>query len=114
MFYENYVAICKARGESPSRVAINAGLSKSTVSKWKQDPEARPSGTILKKLSDYLGVPVSQLWGEEEGAVPAYSDEALKFALFGGRDDITPEMYDEVRMFAKFMVERETQKKKRE
>lgn len=110
MFYENFVALCKSRGESPSRAAQNAGISKSAVSKWKREPDTVPSGTVLAKLSAYFGLPTSQILGEPAPA-PQADDEALKFALFGGREDITPEMFEEVRSFAQFILAREDRKK---
>lgn len=112
MFYDNFAALCKARGETPSRAAINAGLSKSAVSKWKREPDTAPSGAVLSKLSAYFGVPTSQLLGEQPPAPPAADEEALKFALFGGSGDITPEMFEEVRSFARFVLERERKKEK--
>ena len=111
MFYENFVALCKSRGESPSRAAQNAGISKSAVSKWKREPDTVPSGTVLAKLSAYFGLPTSQILGEPAPA-PQADDETLKFALFGGAQDITPEMFEEVRSFARFVLEREKNKQK--
>lgn len=110
-FYDHYVALCRSRGVSPSRAAEDAGLSKSAVSKWKREPEAVPSGAVLGKLAAYFGIPTSQLLGEEPGVSTQPADEAIRFALFGGREDITPAMYEEVRSFARFVMEREDRKK---
>ena len=111
-FYEHYIAMCRSRGVSPSRAAEDAGLSKSAVSKWKREPDTVPSGAVLAKLSAYFGVPTSQLLGEPTDRPDSTGDEAVKFALFGGRDDITPEMYEEVRSFARFVMEREARKRR--
>ena len=51
MFYDRFVMLCESRGVSPSRAAIDAGLSKSTVTKWKRSPDARPTGTVIEKLT---------------------------------------------------------------
>ena len=161
MFYENYIALCQARGESPSKAAQNAGLSKTAVTGWKQNPNALPSPSVLQKLCNYFCVsqeallgeqqpaqsfyehyiamcrsrgvspsraaedaglsksavskwkrPTSQLLGEPTDRPDPMGDEAVKFALFGGRDDITPEMYEEVRSFARFVMEREARKRR--
>ena len=40
------------------------------------------------------------------------TDEELKFALFGGSEDITDEMFAEVRSFAAFVRQREAAKGK--
>ncbi len=110
-FYRRFAALCRSRGISPSRAAENAGLSKATVSKWKREPDSVPSGTVLGKLSAYFGVPASTLLGETPSAQQPVGDEALKFALFGGSGEITQEMFDEVRSFAQFVLEREQKKK---
>ena len=108
-FYDRFASLCRSRGVSPSRAAEDAGLSKSAVSKWKREPEAIPSGAVLSKLSAYFGIPASQLL-DGAPAAPAADDEALKFALFGGSENITPEMFEEVRSFARFVMERERNK----
>lgn len=110
-FYQRFVALCRSRGVSPSRAAEDAGLSKSAVSKWKREPDSVPSGTVLGKLSAYFGVPTSTLLGEKAPTPQQPGDEAIKFALFGGSGEITQEMFDEVRSFAKFVLEREQRKK---
>lgn len=116
MFYDRFVLLCHRRGVTPSRAAIDAGLSKSTVTKWKQDPDSRPTGTVIEKLTRYFGISISELLGEEDPDVSArpVSEEEIKFALFGGSEDITPAMYEEVKAFAAFLVQREAAKKKKE
>lgn len=115
MFYERFVMLCSRRGVSPSRAAIDAGLSKSTVTKWKNDPESRPTGNVIAKLTHYFGISVAELLGEPENGDPAHiaSDEEIKFALFGGSNDITNEMYEEVLSFAAFIKQREANKRRR-
>lgn len=70
MFYDNFVQLCKKHGVSPSKAAVDAGLSKSTVTKWKTTPDAQPTGTAIKKLSEYFCVPISELLSEEEQKNP--------------------------------------------
>ncbi len=101
---------------SPSRAAIDAGLSKSTVTKWKNDPTTRPTGAVIEKLTNYFGISISELLGENEDpdSPRKVSDEDIMFALFGGSGEITQAMYDEVRDFAAFVAEREARRKKKE
>lgn len=66
MFYDTYVAICAKKGVSPSRAAEDAGISKSLVTKWKNNKVVLPSPDILKKISVYFGIPVSDLIAESE------------------------------------------------
>lgn len=66
MFYDKYAQLCKRKGVSMSAAALEAGLSKSLVTKWKTNKVDVPSPDVLKKLSAYFGMPVSELLGEEE------------------------------------------------
>ena len=66
MFYDKYAQLCKRRGISVSAAALEAGLSKSLVTKWKANKVDVPSPDVLKKLSAYFNVPVSELLNEEE------------------------------------------------
>ena len=66
MFYDKFMYLCNAKKVSPSRAALDAGISKSLVTKWKTNKTIIPSPDILKKLSLYFKVSVSELLGEEE------------------------------------------------
>ena len=66
MFYDKFAQLCSDRQVTPSRAAIEAGLSKSTVSKWKSTPDAEPTGAAIKKLTEYFGISVAELLGESE------------------------------------------------
>lgn len=116
MFYERFVQLCKQKGVSTSKAAIDAGLSKSTVTKWKKDPGTKPSGNVIDKLCRYFGISVSELLGySEDGGEEVRShptQEDIKFALFGGSGEITDAMYEEVLSFAAFVRQREAAKKK--
>ena len=53
-FYDKFKGICEAKGVAPSRVALDIGLSKSAVIKWKHGDI--PKMTTLQKLADYFNV----------------------------------------------------------
>ena len=119
MFYERFVLLCKQRGVSTSKAAIDAGLSKSTVTKWKKDPNTKPSGNVITKLCNYVDISVSELLGTQEDEDPEavhhlVTTQDLKFALFGGNCEITDEMYDEVMSFAAYVRQREARRAKKE
>lgn len=85
MFYDQYAQICKRRGISMSAAALEAGLSKSLVTKWKVNKVEVPSPDVLKKLSAYFGIPVSELLGEERSEEdkkekPTVQDDGLSEA----------------------------------
>lgn len=56
MFYERFKALCDKKGVTPSRAAIEAGVSKSLVSKWKANESKEPSPEVVRKLAEYFGI----------------------------------------------------------
>lgn len=83
MFYDVYQNLCKQINKAPSRVAIELGLNKSTVSVWK-NKAAVPSGETLQKVADYFNVSIDYLLEkEEEKTSPAdlTEDEELNIYL---------------------------------
>lgn len=66
MFYDNFINLCKRKKIAPSKAAIDAGFSKSLVSKWKANPKTVPTVDVLKKISDYFGITVDELLGKEK------------------------------------------------
>ena len=56
MFYDRFLELCRRKGVAPSRAAIEAGISKSLVSKWKANAAKEPSPDVVRKLADYFGI----------------------------------------------------------
>lgn len=83
MFYDRFVYLCNQRGISPSKAAIEAGISKSLVTKWKSNNAKDPSPDVLRKLARYFSIPVSELLGEETEKTPTE---------FGERKDVLDEV----------------------
>ena len=69
MFYDKYAQICKQKGISKSAAAVEAGVSKSLVTKWKKNKVETPSPEVLEKLSAYFNIPISELLGEDEMSI---------------------------------------------
>ena len=65
MIYSNFVKLCASIGKSPSAVAQELGINKSTVSNWKHRKNG-PSDVTIEKICKYFNVPVSALTGEEQ------------------------------------------------
>ena len=64
MFYDKFRAICRENGVTPSRVAIEIGINKSSVSNWKTYGTT-PKAHILQRIADYFGVSVDYLLGKD-------------------------------------------------
>ena len=59
MFFNNYLRFCNAIGKTPSAVATEIGLQKSTVSRWSKG--STPNHATVVKVADYFNVPVYAL-----------------------------------------------------
>ena len=74
MYYNSFVHLCELNKISPSRAAMDCGIAKSVVSKWKSKAaegiEVIPKGADLKTISDYFGVSVDYLLGNEKEPAP--------------------------------------------
>ena len=57
------------------------------------------------RLATALGCTVAELMGEDCATRPATEDE-IKFALFGGDEDISDEQYEEVKKYADYVKAR--------
>lgn len=77
MFYDKFVYLCNQKGISPSKAAIDAGISKSLVTKWKSNNSKLPSPDVLTKISKYFNIPVSELIDEEKEKPLVNDDEEL-------------------------------------
>ena len=63
--YEKFLKYCNIAGKSPSKVAVEAGSSRSMVSSWKIG-RTRPTDATLAKLAEYFNVPVTALMDDAD------------------------------------------------
>lgn len=66
-FYDNVIALCARDKVSPSAVAEACGVSRASVTKWKNG--SLPRDTVRRAIADYFGVTVLEL--ETSGAFSA-------------------------------------------
>ena len=62
-FYENYLHLCEKAGKTPSGAALEMGLSKPTVNRWKKGGGLTDATAL--KVAAYFGVTVEELKGED-------------------------------------------------
>lgn len=113
VFIDSFESLCKSHNVAPSKVAIECGFSKASVTKWRQN-RTTPKQEILLKIAEYFGVSVDYLLGNTDVQSPDRgrpTDADLKFALFGGDARyISDEAFEDVRRFAAIVAEKERQK----
>lgn len=87
------------------------GVQKNAVSKWECGRVTDIPAGKIKAMAKIFDVPPSYLI-DGEASVPrpapegGVSEDEIKFALFGGDQEITDEMYEEVKQFAAFVKAR--------
>ena len=99
MFYDNFVKACNSRNKAPSAVATDIGISKATVTGWKNG--STPNDATLRKLADYFGISPEELTGSTGPAqkkAPAgvsnsdtQNEGQLMAAFFEGGQDLSEE-----------------------
>lgn len=62
MFYENFIFLCNKIGKSPSAVAIELGISKPAVTRWKNG--SYPTDAMLRRIADFFDVSLDKLTGK--------------------------------------------------
>lgn len=72
-FYENYLKLCEKAGKTPSAAALEMGLSKPTVNRWKKGGGATDATAL--KVASYFGVTIEELTGEEQKEKPSTDGE---------------------------------------
>ena len=77
-FYERYVNLCNERGKSPSAVAIEIGLAKPTVNRWKNG--SLPTDATVTRIANYFGVTVGYLFGKEQKNPATENDSEISKA----------------------------------
>lgn len=115
MFYDRFKQLCEEKGVSCNKAALDIGLSNATQTKWRKTG-ATPRGDTLDKIAAYFDVSTDYLLGKEEQKKPTPEGEhdgsEILFALSrGGEQEITKEMFDEVKKFAAYIAQREKDKK---
>ena len=107
MKMKNLKALRNEKNISQINLARHMNVSRSTVSMW-ENGASEPDNETLVKLANFFGVTIDYLLGNEDKTEPQrvpVTEEDIMFALFGG-EDVTPEMYEEVKRFAQFVKER--------
>lgn len=113
-FRDRLIEAMRIRDISAAELARRTGLSKPQISMWVNGKvEARQ--TALGKLGIALNVSESWLMGNDVPMIrvthePTLEDQ-MRVALFGGDQEVTDEMWDEVKQFAEFVKAKHAKRK---
>jgi transcriptional regulator with XRE-family HTH domain len=116
VIYLNRLAeLRKSNGLSQQQFAKIFDVAQNTVSNWENGNRLVDTEN-LQKIADYFGVTTDYILCRDSKHTSqptsdrTVSEEDIMFALFDGDKEITPEMYDEVKQFARFVREKHKNK----
>ena len=104
----------KQKNWNQTELGERLGVKTNAVSKWECGRVEDIPMSKVKMMASLFEVPISYLIDEDSPASEdrgVIDDEDIQFALFGGRDEITAKMYEEVKNFAAFVKQRENYNK---
>lgn len=89
MTYDIFLKLCNSIGKSPSAVALELGISKSTVSHWKHQRNEMTAATALK-IANYFGITVDELKTgiKKEPSIPTDEELDKNDAISNFRDNV--------------------------
>jgi transcriptional regulator with XRE-family HTH domain len=88
-FYDNFVRRCISVGKSPSAVALEIGLAKPTVNRWKNGGGV--TDATARKVADYFGISVAELTGGDDDKTKKPADQKADGLRGTGYEKLTPE-----------------------
>lgn len=101
--YERIEELCAEKGINITTMCKECGISRSSLTDLKMKRVKTLSVTVLSKIADYFSVSVDCFLGNDRKD----DVERLKIALFGGAEDVSDEMWNEVKRYAMYIKERE-------
>ena len=111
--YQIIEALCRAHHTNVTAMCRELDIGISTLTELKQGRTQTLSAATTSKIAGYFNVSVAYLLGETNTPQSrSATDAEIKFALFGGADDVTDEMFEEVKAYAQFVKERKKNENK--
>ena len=116
--YEIIDQLLSERGITGAQLSAELGMSRSFMTELRKGRAKSIKLETAQKIADYFNVSLDYLTGEATEKAPTITDErkfkddGIMFALSrGGEAEITEAMYEEVVNFARFVAQREAEKK---
>ncbi|MBE6728051.1 MAG: helix-turn-helix transcriptional regulator [Ruminococcaceae bacterium] len=106
--YQRIEELCRKNGINVTALCQSCKISRASLSDYKTGRKKSLSADTLSKIAEYFGVSVDYLYG---GEAPIPDETSLKVALFGGAENVTDEMWDEVKRYARYIKERQNDNK---
>lgn len=109
--------LCKEKSITVTEMCRELKINRSSLSELKQGRAKSLSVDKIIRIADFFSVSPAYLTGDSEVRNFRYSkeinDDDIKFALFKDTEDVTDEMFEEVKQFAEMVKLREETKRKK-
>lgn len=109
MFYDLYIELCEKKNVTPTRAAVEMGISKATPTTWKKRG-LTPQGETLNKIANYFGVSTDYLLGIEKAPIQSDGRKAKLSCIARLEEcegEITSEMDKNIAAYIDFILKRE-------
>lgn len=104
--YKRIEQLCRKSKITVTDLCRECQIPRASLSDYKMGRIKTLSALTLSKISEYFGITVEYLLNGDE-TLP--NDENLKVALFGSDIEVTDEMWNEIKRYAQFIKERESE-----
>lgn len=81
-FWKKFYALCQAKGEAPSYVAAKIGVSRASVSAWKNEG-SKPSMATRARLCEYFDLPAEYDWENDGEASQPDKPSRVRIPVYG-------------------------------
>ena len=102
MFWERFYNLCIERHTKPLPVVKELSIATGSITKWKNGTV--PNGTTLQKISDYFGVSVGYLLGEDAKEKEPTVSTTVDPRLLSLIDSMTDEELADLEKYAEFIL----------
>ena len=94
--YENVTSLCTEKGIKGGKMCVDLGISKSLMTKLRDNPARQITSETAKKIADYFGVSVERvLTGEKESAPGPQAESVNEKLLIDLFRQLSPERQQE-------------------
>lgn len=94
--YENITSLCTEKGIKGGKMCVDLSISKSLMTKLRDNPARQITSETAKKIADYFGVSVERvLTGEKENAPSPQAESVNEKLLIDLFRQLSPERQQE-------------------
>lgn len=103
--YSTIEALCYEKEISITTMCKESGVNRGSLTDLKSGRKKQLAPQTLSKIADYFGVTVDSILGREINPTvkAAVTDADIKMALFGEDNEVTDEMWKEVKIFVEYL-----------